>query len=58
MDLFLLCLMYFGLALLSLLTLGIAFLWLIPHMNTCYANFYNNLRGEEDSLNLEDNLIL
>lgn len=34
---------FIGWALLSILTLGIGFLWLIPYINASTANFYQNL---------------
>ncbi len=40
------CLMFFGLSILCLLTLGIGFLWLVPFMQVSYANFYDDLKGE------------
>ena len=39
-------LMFFGLSLLCILTLGIGFLWLVPFMQVSYANFYDDLKGE------------
>ena len=45
-ELFLLSLSFIGWALLSLLTLGIGFLWLIPYMQTAYAHFYEDLKKE------------
>jgi uncharacterized membrane protein len=39
-------LIFFGLSLLCILTLGIGFLWLIPYMQVSYANFYDDLKGE------------
>ncbi|MDF2505900.1 MULTISPECIES: DUF975 family protein [Clostridium] len=43
-KLFLLNLSFIGWAILSVLTAGIGFLWLIPYMNTATANFYQNLK--------------
>jgi len=34
---------FLGWAVLSLLTLGIGFLWLLPYMNTAFAQFYDDL---------------
>ena len=45
-ELFLLSLSFIGWALLSLLTLGIGFLWLIPYMQTACAYFYEDLKKE------------
>ena len=42
-DLFLLGLSFIGWDLLSLLTLGILNLWIIPYKNAAYAAFYRNL---------------
>lgn len=42
--LFCLHLSFIGWALLSILTLGIGFLWLIPYMNTAVVNFYEGLK--------------
>lgn len=39
-----LCLIFFVLILLSLLTLGIALLWLIPFMQITYAKFYEDIK--------------
>lgn len=35
---------FFGWAILSVLTLGIGFLWLVPYMQVTYANFYNDIK--------------
>lgn len=35
---------FIGWGLLSILTIGIGFLWLIPYMNAAQANFYQNLK--------------
>ena len=35
-----------GWALLSILTLGLGFLWLIPYVYTTRAAFYESLKGE------------
>ena len=45
-EFFLLGLSFIGWALLSLLTLGIGFLWLIPYMQTAFAYFYEDLKKE------------
>lgn len=43
-KLFLLHLSFIGWAILSVITCGIGFLWLIPYMQTANANFYENLK--------------
>lgn len=45
-DFFLLCLSFFGWILLSILTLGIGLLWLVPYMYTTYVAFYEDVRAE------------
>lgn len=35
---------FIGWAILSILTLGIGFLWLVPYMNTAVANFYESVK--------------
>lgn len=44
MDYFLLVLSFFGWALLGALTFGILYIWLIPYMQTTFANFYNSIK--------------
>lgn len=46
-ELFWLHLSFIGWLLLSILTLGIGILWLIPYMNTAQAAFYENLKSQE-----------
>lgn len=46
---FLLNLSFIGWGLLSILTVFIGFLWLIPYMNTSYATFYQQLTSEKAS---------
>lgn len=41
---------FIGWILLSLLTFGILLLWVIPYMVTAEAEFYRDLKGEEDIL--------
>lgn len=43
LKLFYLCLRFFLLALLCILTLGIGFLWLIPYMHVTFAKFYDDI---------------
>ncbi len=45
LKLFYLCLRFFLLALLCILTLGIGFLWLIPYVHVTMATFYDDLKG-------------
>ena len=47
LKLFYLCLRFFLLALLCILTLGIGFLWLIPYVHVTMAKFYDDIRGIE-----------
>jgi len=44
MKMFNLCLRFFLLALLCILTLGIGFLWLIPYINITMAKFYDDIK--------------
>jgi uncharacterized membrane protein len=41
---FYLCLRFFGLALLCILTLGIGFLWLFPYIQISMAKFYDDIK--------------
>ena len=45
LKLFYLCLRFFLLALLCILTLGIGFLWLIPFIHVTMAKFYDDIKG-------------
>lgn len=45
-KLFYLCLRFFGWFLLSLLTLGIGFLWLMPYMQITMVKFYEDISGK------------
>lgn len=47
MQLFMLYLGFIGWFILSLLTLGIGFLWLIPYVNAAQTAFYLDLKREE-----------
>jgi uncharacterized membrane protein len=47
LKLFYLCLRFFLLALLCILTLGIGFLWLIPYVHITIAKFYDDINGNE-----------
>lgn len=46
MEYFLLGLSFIGWSILGVFTLGILYIWLIPYMNTTYANYYKSLKGE------------
>lgn len=45
-ELFVLQLSFIGWGILSVLTLGIGYLWLMPYMMTTFANYYENLVKE------------
>lgn len=45
-QLFFLCLRFFGLSILCVLTLGIGFLWLFPFMEITCANFYEEVKAK------------
>lgn len=45
LKLFYLCLRFFLLSLLCILTLGIGFLWLIPFIHVSTAKFYDDIKG-------------
>ena len=47
LKLFYLCLRFFLLALLCILTLGIGFFWLIPYVHVTMAKFYDDIKGNE-----------
>jgi len=57
MQLFTLGLSFIPWIILSILTLFIGLLWLIPYMYVCYSNFYLRLNGEEIDFGLEDHLV-
>ena len=46
MEYFLLCMSFYGWALLGVFTFGILYIWLIPYMQATYANYYKSLKGE------------
>ncbi|MCR5351940.1 MAG: DUF975 family protein [Bacteroidales bacterium] len=46
-DLFWLLLSFIGWGLLSILTLGVGLIWLLPYMDTSMAAFYNDLKAEQ-----------
>ena len=45
-DLFVLYLSFFGWALLGTVTLGLAYIYVIPYMNATIANFYNSIKEQ------------
>lgn len=49
LKLFYLCLRFFGLGLLCILTLGIGFLWLLPYVQVCLATFYDDIKVPADT---------
>ena len=49
MRLFLMQLGMIGWSLLSLLTLGIAMLWIVPYYQTVFANFYLEIKAEYEA---------
>jgi uncharacterized membrane protein len=51
-KLFYLCLRFFLLALLCILTLGIGFLWLIPYVNITMAKFYDDIKDKPAGINI------
>ena len=52
MDLFLIWLGFFGLAVLSIFTFCIAYLWLMPYMYAKMAAFYEDVKAEYESKNV------
>jgi uncharacterized membrane protein len=54
LQLFYLCLRFFLLGLLCILTLGIGFLWLIPYANVTMADFYDEIRLNHQPLGFDD----
>lgn len=49
-DFFVLMLSFVGWSILSVFTLGILNLWLVPYMQVTFANFYNSIKEEKDNL--------
>ncbi|KTR26702.1 hypothetical protein RSA11_08980 [Exiguobacterium indicum] len=47
MEAFLLLLSFIGWALLGIVTLGLAFLWITPYFSVTFAKFYDRVRGEK-----------
>ena len=54
MQLFLLDLSMIGWLILSILTLGIGLLFLMPYNYTAHAHFYEDLKAEQQRLNIKD----
>ncbi|WNS79544.1 DUF975 family protein [Domibacillus sp. DTU_2020_1001157_1_SI_ALB_TIR_016] len=50
---FTLCLSFIGWGILSLLTLGIGFLWLVPYIQTCLAVFYSEAAAKQNNSTTE-----
>lgn len=50
---FKLSLSFIGWMFLSIITLGVGLIWLIPYMQTTFANFYINLRDSQNQLPTE-----
>ena len=46
MELFILQLSFIGWFLLGSITFGLAYIYVIPYMETTIANFYNEIKGE------------
>ncbi len=46
LDYFVLCLTFIGWAILSILTLGIGYFWLLPYFYSTLANFYEEVKQE------------
>ncbi|KOP31213.1 DUF975 family protein [Exiguobacterium acetylicum] len=47
MEAFMLLLSFIGWALLGIVTLGLAFLWITPYFSVTFAKFYDRVRGEQ-----------
>lgn len=58
MQLFLMYLGFVGLTILSVFTLFIGLLWLIPYMQVCVAEFYENLKAEEEIRLAEEDALM
>lgn len=57
-DYFYLQLSFIGWALLSIVTLGIGFIWLIPYMSASYAEFYADVKEEKGGGVIEGERVL
>lgn len=58
MDLFILGLSFFGWILLGCVTLGIAYIWIIPYMETTYINAYNSLKPAKKEVKTETEAVI
>ena len=47
MEAFLLLMSFIGWALLGIVTIGLAFLWITPYFSVTFAKFYDRVRGEQ-----------
>ena len=56
MDMFVLYLSFIGWALLCVITLGIAYIWVGPFMSATFTNFYKSLKGEEEVPAIEEDV--
>lgn len=46
MDMFVLTISFLGWYLIGSITFGIAYIWILPYVNTTFANFYNSIKNE------------
>ena len=53
MELFVLQLSFIGWHLLGAITMGIAYIWILPYMSATVANFYNSIKGSVDAVPVE-----
>ena len=56
-DYFCLMLSFIGWFILSIFTLGILLLWLVPYMTVTIASFYDSIRGVEEVKEVEEEKI-
>ena len=54
MELFLLHLSFIGWGILSILTLGIGYIWLVPYKNASLAEFYEYVKTKYDQNNINN----
>ena len=52
-EYFCLTLSFLGWMILGIFTLGLLYFWLIPYMNATYANFYEEIKGESDTVEVK-----
>lgn len=57
MDLFVLSLSFIGWILLSVITFGIALIWVVPYMNATFANAYKSLKEKKSSSENQPDII-